>query len=75
MLGTRARLTVPDVLFVLWSVAIIGALWPVVDAAISKNAGVMSTGSSYIYQLLLPMAVLVLFSVIYLKAVAGGASR
>jgi len=75
MLGNRARLTLPDVLFVLMSLAFVGALWPVVAAALQTNAGVMSTGSSYIYQLLLPVAILVLFSVIYLKAVAGGAGR
>lgn len=75
MLGERARMTLPDVLFVLMSVAFLGALWPVVADALQTNAGAMSAGSSLIYQLLLPVAVLVLFSTIYLKAVAGGASR
>lgn len=69
----RGRLTLPDVLYVLMTVAFIGALWPVVMDAIEENHAEMSTGAEYIYLLVLPLGVLVLLSVIYLKATAGGA--
>lgn len=69
----RGRLTLPDLVFVLMSVAVLGALWPVVRAGLESNAGAVGTGPSYIFLLLLPLSVLVLLTLIW-RTAAGGAS-
>lgn len=72
MLGDhRGRLTVPDVVFVLASVAILGALAPVFYDALRGNTAEMTTGTLYLFQLIIPFALLVLLSMIYVKATAG----
>lgn len=67
----RGRLTVPDVVFVLAAIAVIGALSPVFYDALRSNTSEMSTGTLYLLQLIIPFAIAVLFSVIYMKATAG----
>ncbi|QLD84611.1 hypothetical protein HWV23_02710 [Natronomonas halophila] len=69
---TRGRLTVPDIAFLTFSIAIVAALYPVFWERLQANVGVMSTGTAYLFQLILPLAVLVLLGVIFVKATAGG---
>jgi cytochrome c biogenesis factor len=71
MLGIRGRLTVPDILFVLFAMVALGALWPVVYESLQLNADQLSTGEAYLYQLLLPGALLVLLGGIWQKAIRG----
>lgn len=68
----RGRVTVPDVVFVLMSVAVLGALYPVFRASLDQNAGSMGTGTVYLFILFLPLAVLVLFMLLFTKSTAGG---
>lgn len=69
----RARLTVPDVLWILMSLAFVSALWPVVTNGLESNAGEIGTGPLFLFQLVLPISLLVLLAMIYRKAVGGGA--
>lgn len=71
-MDTRARLTIPDVMFLLFSVAILGALFPVFQDLMNKHAASMSTGEAYLLQLVLPLIIVVLFSVVFVTAIAGG---
>lgn len=68
---TRGRLTVPDIAFVTFSLAIVAALYPVFWDRFQANLGVMSTGTAYLFQLILPLLVLVMLGTVYVKATAG----
>lgn len=67
----RARITVPDVLFIVFSVASIAALYPVFWSGLEDRAGGMTTGELYLFQLILPFALLVVVSMVYVSAVGG----
>jgi len=71
MRGTRARLTIPDVAYLLMSLAILAALYPVWKSGFVSNISQISTSTAWLWRLMLPLALLVLFSMIYLKATAG----
>lgn len=68
----RARITLPDLAYFLMTVAFIGALWPVFASGLDENAGYISTGEGYIYQLVLPLGVIVLLVTIIRAATGGG---
>lgn len=70
-MSRRARITVPDLMFTLFSLAALGALYPVFHDHFQANLDVMGTGPEWLWQMVLPMALLVLMSVIYLKATQG----
>jgi len=67
----RGRLTVPDVAFLLMSLAVLRALYPVYDTVFLGNLGELSTAEAWLARLTLPLALLVLFSMLWLKATAG----
>lgn len=67
----RGRLTVPDVALLLASLAILRILWPVMQTGFMNNLGEMSTPTAWLWRLVLPMAILVMFSMLWLKATAG----
>jgi len=67
----RGRLTVPDVALLLASLAILRILWPVMQTGFVNNLGEMSTPTAWLWRLVLPMAILVMFSMLWLKATAG----
>lgn len=69
--NARGRLTVPDVAFLLASLFILRALWPVLNSGYIANLGQMSTATAWLIRLILPLAILVLFSMLWLKATAG----
>lgn len=71
----RARLTMPDVLWVMASLAFLGVLYPVFWTSLEANLSELGTGETYLIQLILPLAVLVLYSVIYKKTIGGSAGR
>jgi len=71
MRGSRARLTIPDVAYLLMSLAILGALYPVWQSGFVANIDEVSTAAAWLWRLMLPLALLVLFSMIFLKATAG----
>jgi len=64
----RGRLTVPDVLYGLMAMAFLGALYPVVSKGMSANSDVISAGADWLLQLFLPLLLLVLLSVLYVRA-------
>jgi len=67
-MDSRARLTLPDVMFVTMSFAFLAALYPVFAESYRSNVGLLDPGSRLLYQALLPLALLVLLTVIYVKA-------
>jgi len=71
MHGTRGRLTVPDVAFLLMSLMVLRILWPVLNTEFLNNLGEMSTATAWLFRLVLPVAILVMFSLLWLKATAG----
>lgn len=70
-MGSRGRLTIPDVLYLLVTMAFMGALYPVFHAGLVANASYLSTGEAYLLKLLLPLMVLVFAGVIFLTARRG----
>jgi hypothetical protein len=64
----RGRLTVPDVMFGLFTMAFIGALYPVFMDGYQENLNVIPTEAELLLQLMLPLSLLVFFAIIYLKA-------
>lgn len=71
MFGNRGRMTLPDLMFGLASLAVLGALYPVFWDSIQARAGEMTTAQLYMYQLILPLALLVFLGGLYRKAVGG----
>lgn len=67
----RARITVPDVIFVLMSIGFLAVLFPLLRDIMATHAGEISTGAAWLYIMILPMALLVLFSQIFRKASEG----
>jgi hypothetical protein len=67
----RGRLTVPDIVFITFSLAILGSLYPIFWDRLQANIGTMSTATAYLFQLVLPLAVLVLLGMVFKKATAG----
>lgn len=67
----RARVTIPDVAFVLFTIALLGALYPVFSDALVQHADDMSPGVGLLLQLVLPTIVLVMLYSLYQKAIRG----
>lgn len=68
---SRARITIPDVLFLLMSIAGFAALWPVLSDLMAQNSGTLGGGETLLFRMILPLALLVIFSTIYVKAIRG----
>lgn len=68
----RGRITIVEVLMSLFTIGFLAALWPVVQDAIDTSAATLNAGELYMFRLLLPLMLLVLFSVIFVQASAGG---
>jgi len=71
----RARITVPDIVMTVGVVAILGILYPVLSDAISAQSSTMSTPTAFMFQIMLPMALLVILARIFQKATVGGGQR
>lgn len=70
--GDRGRLTVPDVLFLLMGIAFLGALYPVFWGFYTDNLTYLSPGAKYLFQLMLPLLLLVIYTIVFRNAVGGG---
>lgn len=67
----RGRITVPDVLIYLVTVAFVAGLYPAYTDLLEANIDVVPEGPAIIFRTLLPLMLLVLLGSIYLKAGAG----
>lgn len=71
-MDVRGRLTVPDAFFVLMTIAFLGALYPVFYNILEVTAAPhMGAGALFLWQLILPFGLLVITSMIFIKATAG----
>jgi len=69
---TRGRITIVEIVTSVFALGFVAALWPVLQDAIESNLGLLSTGEAYLFQLLLPLMLLVLLTVVFVTANAGG---
>jgi cytochrome c biogenesis factor len=69
---TRGRITIVEVLTGTFALAFVAALWPVVADALDSSAGIMSTGEVYLVRIMLPLLLIVLLTVVFVTASAGG---
>lgn len=67
----RGRLTPVDVVLGLAAVAVIGALWPVVNAGLTANANELSTGEGYLFQMVLAVMLIVLLVSFWRRVIRG----
>lgn len=67
----RARITPPDVVLGLASLAFLGALVPVFYDSLGKRVGSLGQGELMLFQLVVPGVILVFLSMVYVKATAG----
>lgn len=64
----RGRITIVEVMVVLFALAMVRALFPVFNNALSSNLGSLSVGEVYLFRLLLPLMLLVLLATLYTTA-------
>lgn len=69
----RARLTIPDVALLAFSMLVLGALWPVVRTSLRQSESI-GQGASLVFQVLLPLSICVVLVLIWRSAL-GGAAR
>lgn len=67
----RGRLTIPDFAYLLISLGVLAVLSPVFFDVLDRHAYAMNTGTVYLIQLVVPLAILVVFTIVYLAAVGG----
>jgi len=70
-MGNRGRITIVEVITSVAALGFLAALWPVVADALDAQAPIMSTGTVYIFRLVLPLMLLVLLSLIFTAARQG----
>jgi len=68
----RGRITIVEVLTGTFALAFVAALWPVVADALDGATAIMSTGEIYLMRILLPLMLVVLLTVVFVTASAGG---
>jgi len=67
----RARITLPDVVLLAASLLFAAPLISVFLSELNANAGELSVGAAYIWQLLVPVLLLVVLWVIWSRATVG----
>lgn len=67
----RARLTIVDVPLYLVAFAVMAALWPVASRLMDSNADALGTGPGYLFQVILPVMILVIFVLIWRTSIRG----
>lgn len=67
-----ARLTIVDVVNVTMAIAFFGALGIVFYEALNEQAAQLSQGELLLLQAIPPLFLLVLFSIVWVKATSGG---
>jgi cytochrome c biogenesis factor len=68
----RGRITIVEVLTGTFALAFVAALWPVVADSLDGATAIMSTGEIYLVRILLPLMLVVLLTVVFVTASAGG---
>lgn len=68
----RGRITIVEVLTGTFALAFVAALWPVVADSLDGATAIMSTGEIYLMRILLPLMLVVLLTVVFVTASAGG---
>jgi len=68
----RGRITIVEVLTGTFALAFVAALWPVVADSLNGATGIMSTGEVYLMRIVLPLMLVVLLTVVFVTASAGG---
>lgn len=71
MAGDRGRLTLPDLIFILMGLAYLGALVPVFYTMLDQNIGSFDTGTALLFQVFIPLLIIVFLTHYYVKAVGG----
>jgi peptidoglycan biosynthesis protein MviN/MurJ (putative lipid II flippase) len=71
----RGRITIPDIIIAVGVLAILGILYPVFATGLENNLTEMSTPTVWMFRLMLPMALLVILSRVFRKAIVGGGQR
>jgi len=69
---TRGRITIVEIVTSVFALGFVAALWPVVQDALESNLDLLSTGEAYLIRVLLPLMLLVLVTVVFVTANAGG---
>jgi len=64
----RGRITIVEVVVVLFSLAVVRALYPVLNHALEVSLDSLSVGETYLFRLLLPFMLLVLLATLYTTA-------
>jgi len=74
MMGSniRGRLTPVDVVFYAVALFVIGIFVGPIVSLMEVNAGAMSTATAYVWQLIVPMLIVVILFVVYLTGASGG---
>lgn len=67
----RGRLTLTDIVVVVAALFFFGAFAPVFYDALDAQATTMSTATGLLWQMVVPLLVLVLLSVVVVKSVSG----
>jgi hypothetical protein len=67
----RGRLTLTDIVLAVAALFFFGALAPVLYDALDTQAATMSTATGLLWQMVVPLLVLVLLAVIFVKSVSG----
>ena len=67
----RARITVSDILLYLYAIAVLAALYPVASSLLEARSASIPAGTTIAIETVFPGLVLVLITVIYLKAGLG----
>lgn len=69
----RGRLTITDLVYVVIAMAGLGALYPAYRMVLSAASGSLDPGTMMLFQTVLPVALIVLLSVVYIEARGGEA--
>lgn len=70
----RGRLTLTDVVFYLLAVVALRALWPVLDEQLQAPGG-MDQGTLLLFQTMLPLAIIILIAVVWVKSASTGSRQ
>lgn len=73
MLDDRARVTVGQIVMLVYALAILAAFAPVFFASLDANADVIGTGPGLLFRALVPLMVVALLHWLWLGATGGSA--
>jgi len=68
---TRAQLTIPDMVFAVASIVVLYPLAAAFYDVLHANAGDLSTGTAYLFQMVVPGLVVTILIILFAIAVGG----